>query len=84
MRDAGVVCYGEHEGKEVLGVKLSWDKRYITLGPVATLLGLAFNLYDPENLLGKGEDIGITLALIPTDHKGVNIGRRHFPHAQHL
>ncbi len=79
MRDAGVVCYGEHEGKEVLGVKLSWDKRYITLGPVATLLGLAFNLYDPENLLGKGEDIGITLALIPTDHKGVNIGRRHFP-----
>jgi len=79
MRDAGVVCYGEHEGKEVLGVKLSWDKRYITLGPVATLLGLAFNLYDPENLLGKGEDIGITLALIPTNHKGVNIGRRHFP-----
>jgi len=79
MRDAGVVCYGEHEGEKVLGVKLNWDKRYITLGPIATLLGLAFNLYDPENLLGKGEDIGITLALIPTKHKGVNIGRRHFP-----
>ncbi|MGJ8528006.1 acyl-CoA dehydrogenase [Maritalea sp.] len=79
MRDAGVVCYGEHEGKEVLGVKLNWDKRYITLGPVATLLGLAFNLYDPENLLGKGTDVGITLALIPTKHEGVNIGRRHYP-----
>ncbi|MFT6657117.1 acyl-CoA dehydrogenase [Maritalea sp.] len=79
MRDSGVVCYGKHEGKKVLGVKLNWDKRYITLGPVATLLGLAFNLYDPENLLGKGTDIGITLGLIPTNHKGVNIGRRHFP-----
>ncbi len=79
MRDVGVVCYGEHDGKEVLGVKLNWDKRYITLGPVATLLGMAFHLHDPENLLGKGKEVGITLALIPTDHKGVNIGRRHFP-----
>jgi acyl-CoA dehydrogenase len=65
-----------HEGKEVLGVPLTWDKRYITLGPVATILGLAFKLFDPDKLLGGKEEIGITLALIPTSHKGVNIGRR--------
>lgn len=79
MRDVGVVCEGEFEGEKVLGVRLNWQKRYITLGPVATLLGLAFNLHDPDNHLGKGENVGITLALIPTDHKGVEIGRRHFP-----
>jgi acyl-CoA dehydrogenase len=79
MRDVGVVAYGTYEGKKTLGVKLSWDKRYITLAPVATLLGLAFNLHDPENLLGKGENIGITLALIPANFEGVEIGRRHFP-----
>ncbi|WP_127142548.1 acyl-CoA dehydrogenase [Pelagibacterium montanilacus] len=79
MRDVGVVCYGEHDGKQVLGVRLSWDKRYITLAPVATLIGLAFNLHDPDNHLGKGEDVGITLALIPADYPGVEIGRRHMP-----
>lgn len=79
MRDVGVVCEGDFEGKRVLGVKLNWEKRYITLGPVATLLGLAFHLHDPDNRLGKGEDVGITLALIPTSHRGVEIGRRHFP-----
>ncbi|WP_404402296.1 acyl-CoA dehydrogenase [Pelagibacterium halotolerans] len=79
MRDVGVVCYGTYEGKEVLGVRLSWDKRYITLAPVATLLGLAFNLHDPDNHLGKGEDVGITLALVPADYPGVEIGRRHLP-----
>ena len=68
-----------HEGKEVLGIRLSWDKRYITLGPKATLVGLAFRLFDPDNLLGRGEDIGITVALIPAEHPGVNIGRRHLP-----
>jgi len=77
--DFGIVCKGQHEGKEVLGIRVSWEKRYITLGPVATLLGLAFKLHDPEHLLGADEDIGITLALIPTKHPGVNIGRRHFP-----
>jgi acyl-CoA dehydrogenase len=77
--DFGIVCRGMHEGREVLGMRLTWDKRYITLGPVATLLGLAFKLYDPEGLLGGEEDLGITLALIPTAHKGVNIGRRHAP-----
>src|SRR5438477_2708728 len=77
--DFGVVCKGMHEGREVLGVRLTWDKRYITLGPVATILGLAFKLFDPDKLLGSKEDIGITLALIPTSHKGVNIGRRHIP-----
>ena len=79
MRDIGYVTKGLHEGKEVVGIRLSWDKRYITLGPKATLVGLAFRLFDPENLLGKGEDIGITVALIPASHPGVNIGRRHLP-----
>lgn len=79
MRDIGVVERGMHEGKETLGIKLNWDKRYITLAPNATLLGLAFRLFDLDNLLGRGEDIGITLALIPTNHPGVEIGRRHLP-----
>lgn len=78
--DRGVVCRGTFEGKEdVLGIRLNWDKRYITLGPVATVLGLAFRLYDPDHLLGEQEDIGITLALIPTGTPGVEIGSRHFP-----
>jgi acyl-CoA dehydrogenase len=79
MRDVGVVTRGQHEGKETLGIRLTWDKRYITLAPKATLLGLAFRLFDPDNLLGRGEDVGITLALIPTNHQGVEIGRRHLP-----
>ncbi|MDX8411117.1 MAG: acyl-CoA dehydrogenase [Mariprofundaceae bacterium] len=80
MTDRGVVCRGEVDGeKDVLGIRLNWDKRYITLAPVATLLGLAFKLFDPDHLLGDKEDIGITLALIPTDTTGVEIGRRHFP-----
>ena len=79
MRDIGVVTKGQHNGQEVLGIKLSWDKRYITLGPKATLLGLAFHLLDPEKLLGQTDDIGITLALIPANHPGVRIGRRHLP-----
>src|SRR5882672_3797427 len=77
--DFGIVCKGMHEGREVLGLRLTWEKRYITLGPVATILGLAFKLFDPDKLLGAKEDLGITLALIPTSHKGVNIGRRHIP-----
>ncbi len=79
MRDIGIVERGTHEGKEVLGIRLSWDKRYITLGPVATLVGLAFHLFDPDRLLGKSEEIGITVAIIPASHPGVNIGRRHLP-----
>ena len=79
MRDVGVVAKGWHEGRETLGIRLTWDKRYITLAPNATLLGLAFHLFDPDNHLGRGEDVGITLALIPTDHPGVDIGRRHLP-----
>lgn len=78
--DFGVVCKGEWHGKpDVLGIRLTWEKRYITLGPIATLLGLAFRLYDPDHILGSIADRGITLALIPTDTAGVNIGRRHFP-----
>ena len=77
--DQGVVCYGTHEGKEVLGVRVSWNKRYITLAPVATVLGLAFKLQDPEGLLGDKKEVGITCALIPADHEGVEIGERHDP-----
>ena len=79
MSDVGIVCKGEHEGKMVLGLKLKWNKRYITLAPVATLLGLAFKARDPEGLLGGDEDLGITCALIPTDTPGVEIGTRHMP-----
>jgi acyl-CoA dehydrogenase len=77
--DFGIVCKGMHEGREVLGIRLTWEKRYITLGPVATILGLAFKLFDPDKLIGEKEECGVTLALIPTSHKGVNIGRRHMP-----
>ena len=79
MPDTGVICKGEWEGKETLGLRLNWEKRYITLGPVATLLGLAFKAHDPDHLLGAEEDLGISLALIPTDTPGVEIGRRHLP-----
>lgn len=77
--DFGVVCRGEFNGEEVLGMKLTWNKRYITLAPIATVLGLAFKLQDPDHLLGEQEDLGITCALIPTDIDGVITGRRHFP-----
>src|SRR5690606_7758053 len=80
--DRGIVCRGVHEGEEVIGIRLTWEKRYITLGPVATLLGLAFRLHDPERLLGGETDLGVTLALLPTSHPGVQIGRRHLPAGQ--
>src|SRR5262249_50801270 len=75
----GVVCKGTFDGKEVLGIRLNWHKRYITLGPVATVLGLAFKLHDPDHLLGSNENIGITVALVPTHLPGISIGRRHYP-----
>jgi acyl-CoA dehydrogenase len=77
--DTGVVCKGNFDGKQVLGLKLNWEKRYITLGPVATVLGLAFKVYDPDGLLGDEVDLGITCALIPAETPGVEIGNRHFP-----
>lgn len=77
--DFGIVCKGQWEGEEILGMKLTWNKRYITLAPVATVLGLAFKLRDPDHLLGDKEELGITCALIPTDMEGVETGRRHFP-----
>ena len=79
MPDTGVVCKGQWNGEEVIGLRLNWEKRYITLGPVATLLGLAFKAYDPDHLLGEQEELGISLALIPTDTPGVEIGKRHLP-----
>src|SRR5690606_11713670 len=79
MPDRGIVCRGQWQGQDVLGLRVTWEKRYITLGPIATLLGLAFRARDPQGLLGGQEDLGITLALIPTSTPGVNIGRRHFP-----
>jgi acyl-CoA dehydrogenase len=77
--DSGVVCKGMWQGKEVLGMRVSWDKRYITLAPVCTVFGLAFHLYDPDGLLGEKKHVGITCALVPYDHPGVDTGRRHFP-----
>ena len=77
--DFGIVCWGEHEGRRTLGLRVTWEKRYITLGPVSTLLGLAFRAFDPDHLVGDKEDLGITCALIPTSHHGVQIGRRHMP-----
>ena len=79
MTSSGVVCRGTWEGKETLGIRLNWDKRYITLSPIATLLGLAFKLFDPDKLLGETENLGITCALIPTDLEGVETGLRHDP-----
>src|SRR5688572_9828163 len=77
--DRAVACKGIWQGKDVLGMRVTWDKRYITLGPVATLPGLPFRLYDPEKLISEKVDLGITCALIPTNTPGVNIGRRHMP-----
>jgi acyl-CoA dehydrogenase len=77
--DHGVVTKGVYEGREVVGIKLNWDKRYITLAPIATVLGLAFKLYDPDHLIGEVDEHGITAALIPVKLPGVEIGRRHFP-----
>ncbi len=77
--DYGIVCEGEWNGARVLGVKLNFEKRYITLAPVASIIGLAFRLYDPNALLSDEKDRGITLALIPRNTAGMDIGRRHFP-----
>ena len=80
--DRGIVCYGEYKGERMLGMRVTWEKRYITLAPVATLMGLAFQVSDPDHLLGPTEELGITLALVPTATDGVEIGRRHFPAGQ--
>ena len=79
INDTGVVCRGQWQGREVIGLRLNFDKRYITLAPVATIVGLAFRMFDPEHLVGDVEDIGITCALLPRDSPGITIGRRHFP-----
>ncbi|MEC7376803.1 MAG: acyl-CoA dehydrogenase [Pseudomonadota bacterium] len=77
--DKGIVCKGKWNGKEVLGLKVTWNKRYITLAPVATLIGLAIKVYDPDKLLGESDDIGVTCVLVPRDTEGVNAGARHLP-----
>jgi acyl-CoA dehydrogenase len=79
MTDSGVVTRGLWQGREVLGIRLNWHKRYITLAPVATVIGLAFKLHDPDHLIGERDEIGITVALVPTNLPGVEIGRRHLP-----
>ncbi|WP_414831614.1 acyl-CoA dehydrogenase [Afifella sp. YEN Y35] len=79
MTDTGVVTRGTHNGEEVLGIRLNFSKRYITLSPIATVIGLAFKMKDPDHLLGKKEDLGITVALIPADTPGVTRGERHIP-----
>ncbi len=77
--DTGIICKGQWAGRETIGIRLNFSKRYITLAPIATVIGLAFRLYDPEHLMGEKADLGITCALIPRDTPGVTIGRRHFP-----
>jgi acyl-CoA dehydrogenase len=77
--DTGVICKGLWQGSQIVGIKLNFSKRYITLAPIATVVGLAFRLFDPEGLMGDRADLGITCALIPRDTPGVTIGRRHFP-----
>jgi acyl-CoA dehydrogenase len=77
--DAAIVTKGMWEGKEVIGLSVSWDKRYITLAPIATVLGLAFKVFDPEQLLGDTLELGITCALLPKSHPGVELGNRHDP-----
>ena len=79
LTDSGIVCKGMFEGKEIIGIKLNFSKRYITLAPVATVIGLAFQMRDPDGLIGDIKDYGITAALIPRELPGVTIGRRHFP-----
>ena len=79
ITDTGVVCKGSFEGRETIGIRLNWEKRYITLAPIATVLGLAFKLYDPDGLIGDTKEYGITAALVPTKLPGIEIGRRHFP-----
>jgi acyl-CoA dehydrogenase len=78
-RSTGIVCRGRFDGQEILGLRLNWNKRYITLAPVATVIGLAFRMYDPDRLLGGEADLGITCALIPRRIPGIGIGQRHDP-----
>jgi len=77
--DTGIICKDLYKGKEIVGIRLNFDKRYITLAPIATLIGLAFKLYDPDHLFGEQEDLGITTCLLPAKHPGVEIGERHSP-----
>ncbi len=77
--DTGIICKGKHDGKDVIGIRLDFDKRYITLAPVATIVGLAFRMYDPDGLVGDREDLGISLALVPRETPGIEIGKRHMP-----
>ncbi len=79
ITDEGIIEYGEFEGKKILGLRLNWSKRYITLAPIATVIGLAVKVQDPQQLLGKQKDLGITVVLMPTNLPGIEIGRRHFP-----
>ncbi len=77
--DFGIVCKGTYQGQECVGIKLTFDKRYITLAPVATVIGIAFRMYDPDGLLGEKKDIGISLVLVPRETEGLDVGRRHLP-----
>jgi acyl-CoA dehydrogenase len=79
LPDTGIVCRGQWQGREIVGLRLNFSKRYITLAPIATVVGLAFRMFDPDKLLGDKVDIGITCALIPRNTPGLTIGRRHFP-----
>jgi acyl-CoA dehydrogenase len=77
--DKGIVCRGQWQGEEVLGLRVTWNKRYITLAPVATLIGLAIKVYDPDHLVGGDEVVGVTCVMVPRELEGVNAGARHLP-----
>lgn len=79
LTDHGIICRGQYNGKEVLGMRLTYNKRYITLAPIATVIGLAVKLYDPDGLFSNVKDLGITLCLVPRDVPGMEIGKRHSP-----
>ncbi|MGY0399250.1 MAG: acyl-CoA dehydrogenase [Ostreibacterium sp.] len=82
--DRGIVCERLVDGEKQLGLVVTLDKRYITLAPIATLIGLAFKAFDPEHLLGEVAELGITCALIPRDTPGLEIGNRHNPIDTHF
>jgi acyl-CoA dehydrogenase len=84
MADTGIIERGEWEGEKVLGIRLNFHKRYITLGPIATVMGLTFKMYDPKNHLGRGEELGITVALLPMSTPGITYGERHIPQFTHF
>ena len=79
ITDIGIACKGIYDGKEVLGVRLNFDQRYITLAPAATLVGPAFRMHDPDGQVADQKEMGISLALVTRSTPSMEIGKHHFP-----